>query len=242
MVTKFKWKDFAMIIQIYAFTDTETAVEAVNLGVNHIGFVAGKYDVVPAELSFEQAREIVKALPKGAVSSALTMAEDVDEILRMTEAVQPDIVHISSDVHLVGVDMLRELRERLDKRVRIMKAIPVEDEASIALARTFAQVSDILLLDTKREGFPGVGATGFTHDWGVSSIIVETAGIPVIMAGGLTPENVGAAIEQIKPWGVDSNTSTNVTGSNVDKDIERIKAFVEAIKASSKESKGKSGK
>jgi phosphoribosylanthranilate isomerase len=231
-----------MIIQIYAFTDAKTAVEAANLGVNHIGFVAGKYDVVPAELSFEQAHEIVKALPKGAASSALTMAEDVDEILRMAEAVQPDIVHISSDVHLVGVDMLRELREKLDKGVRIMKAIPVEDEASIALARAFAQVSDILLLDTKREGFPGVGATGFTHDWSVSSIIVETAGIPVIMAGGLTPENVGAAIEQINPWGVDSNTSTNVPGSNVDKDIDRIKAFVEAIKTSSKESNRKSGK
>ena len=233
---------FAMIIQIYAFTDVQTAVDAVNLGVTHIGFVAGKYDVVPAELSFEQAHEIVKALPKGAVSSALTMAEDVDEIMRMVEVVQPDIVHISSDVHLVGVDMMHELREKLDKRVRLMKAIPVEDEASIGLARAFAQVSDILLLDTKREGYPGVGATGFTHDWSVSSIIVETAGVPVIMAGGLTPDNVGAAIEQIKPWGVDSNTSTNVPDSNVDKDLDRINAFVKAINAASGKKAEETGK
>ena len=72
-----------MIIQIYAFTDPETAVAAVNLGVNHIGFVVGKYDEVPAELSFKEAAEIVKALPDGAVSSALTMSGDVNEILRM---------------------------------------------------------------------------------------------------------------------------------------------------------------
>lgn len=230
-----------MIIQVYAFIDPKTAVEAVKLGVNHIGFVAGKYDVVPGELSFEEAHEIVKALPKGALSSALTMSEDIDEILRMVDVVQPDIVHISSDVYQVGIDMMRELREKLDKRVSIMKAIPVEDEASIALARAFAQVSDILLLDTKREGYPGVGATGFTHDWGVSSIIVETAGKPVIMAGGLTPDNVAEAIDQIKPWGVDSNTSTNVPGSSVEKDLGRIEAFVKAIKAASK-SKGKTKK
>lgn len=233
---------FVMIIQIYAFTDPKTAVEAVKLGVNHVGFVAGKYDVVPGELSFEEAHEIVKALPKKAVSSAITMSEDMDEILSMVDAVQPDILHISSDVHLVGIEMMRKLREKLDESVRLMKAIPVEDEASIGLARAFAQVSDILLLDTKREDFPGVGATGYTHDWSVSAIIVETVGIPVIMAGGLTPENVGAAIDQIKPWGVDSNTSTNVTGSNVEKDLDRIKAFVDAIKAgkTKKDSKGSS--
>lgn len=231
-----------MIIQIYAFTDPKTAVEAVKLGVNHVGFVAGKYDVVPGELSFEEAHEIVKALPKKAVSSALTMAEDIDEILRMADVVQPNIVHISSDVHLVGIDMMRELREKLDKDISLMKAIPVEDEASIGLTRAFAQVSDILLLDTKREGYPGVGATGFTHDWGVSEIIVETAGKPVIMAGGLTPENVGEAIDQIKPWGVDSNTSTNVQGSNVEKDLGRIEAFVKAIKAGSKSKGSNKGK
>ena len=220
-----------MIIQIYAFTDLKTAVEAVNLGVNHIGLIAGKYDEVPAELSFDEAREIVEALPPQAVTSAITMSGDVDEILRMVDAVHPDIVHISSDVELVGLDKMRDLRARLDKQIRLMKAIPVENEASVILGRQFAQFSDILLLDTKREGFPGVGATGFTHDWNISRRIVETAGIPVIMAGGLTAENVGAAIDQVQPWGVDSNTSTNVPGSNVDKDIHRIADFVRAIKA-----------
>jgi len=224
-----------MIIQIYAFTDPKTAVAAVNMGVNHIGFVAGKYNVVPAELTFEEARGIVDALPKGATAVALTMAEDVDEILRMAAAVQPHIIHVSSDVEVVPVEMMRELRSRLDKNIRLMKAIPVEDEASIALAREFAAVSDLLLLDTKRPDFPGVGATGFTHDWSVSRRIVEAVKIPVIMAGGLTAENVGAAMREIKPWGVDSNTSTNVPGSNVDKDLERVRAFATAVKAAEQE-------
>ncbi len=148
---------------------------------------------------------------------------------------QPHIVHISSDLELVPVETMRELRRRLDGKVRLMKAIPVEDESSIAVAKEFAEVSDLLLLETKRAGFPGVGATGFTHDWSVSRRIVECVNIPVIMAGGLTPENVGAAMREIKPWAVDSNTSTNVPGSNVDKDLGRIKAFIDAIRAAERE-------
>jgi len=219
-----------MIIQIYAFTDAETAVAAVELGVNNIGFVAGRYGIVHGELSFSEAREIVVSLPQRATSIAITMSEDVEEILRMASEVKPDIVHISTDVDCVSVEAMRDLRSRLDANIRLMKAISVEDERSILLSQQFAAVSDLLLLDTKRAGFPGVGATGFTHDWNISRRIVESVDIPVIMAGGLTAENVGAAIREIRPWGVDSNTSTNVTGSFVEKDLQRIAAFVDAIK------------
>ena len=220
-----------MIIQIYAFTDVATALEAAKLGVNHIGFVAGKYGEVPAELSFQEAGEIVSALPAQTTAVALTMATDVNEILRMTEKVKPNIVHVSSDLDCVGVGAMRELRSSMDKDIRLMKAIPVEDESSIKIAQQYAAVSDLLLLDTKRTGFPGVGATGFTHDWNISRRIVETVGVPVIMAGGLTPKNVNAAIDKIHPWGVDSNTSTNVSGSNTDKDINLIAEFVNAIRS-----------
>jgi phosphoribosylanthranilate isomerase len=56
-------------------------------------------------------------------------------------------------------------------------------------------------------------------------------GIPVILAGGLTAKNVGAAIRAIHPWGVDSNTSTNKPGSNTDKDLDLIADFVNAIRS-----------
>ena len=219
------------IIQVYAFTDVATAIKAVELGVDHIGFVAGKYGEVPAELTFKEAREITAALPPRATAVALTMATDVDEIMNMVNAVKPAIVHISSDLNCVGVDTMRDLRSRLDKNIRLMKAIPVENEESVQIAKQYAAVSDLLLLDTKRPDFPGVGATGFTHDWNVSKQIVDSVGIPVILAGGLSADNVQASIRKVRPWGVDSNTSTNVPGSNTDKDIKRIAAFVRAIRA-----------
>jgi phosphoribosylanthranilate isomerase len=219
-----------MIIQIYAFTKPEEAAAAAHMGVDQIGFVAGKYDLVPGELTFAEARALVEALPEGTTSSAITMSTDTDEILRMVAAVQPHILHISTDLEDVPVEQMVELRKRLPPEVRLMKAIPVYDESSVTEAQKFAAVSDILLLDTKVTGFPGVGATGHVHDWNVSRKIVETAGIPVILAGGLSAENVAEAIRVVQPWGVDSNTATNVPGDPVEKDLDRVAAFVRAVR------------
>lgn len=220
-----------MIIQIYAFTVVREAVEAARLGVDQIGFVAGRYDLVPGELSFTEARAIRDALPKETTAVALTMATEVDEILRMAEAVNPDIVHISTDVEDVPEAKMRVLREKLPSSIQLMKALPVGGEESLALAKRFEPVSDLFLLDTKVINMPGVGATGHVHDWAISRQIVEASNIPVILAGGLSAENVGEAIRQVRPWGVDSNTHTNIPGDPVNKDMSRVAAFVAAVKA-----------
>ncbi len=221
-----------MIIQIYAFTKVNEAVAAVEMGVDNIGFIAGKYDQVYAELSFEECREMVRAIPPQGTSTAITMSVDVDEILRMAEFVEPEIVHISSEVDMVNMDAMRTIRERMSPDILLMKAISVEDQSSVEVAKQYAQVSDLLLLDTSAKGFPGVGATGFTHDWNVSKQIVEGVDIPVILAGGLSAANVAKAMEVVKPWGVDSNTSTNIEGSRVEKDLKRIEEFIKAVKSS----------
>ncbi len=219
-----------MIVQIYAFTQIEQAQAAAELGVDHIGFIAGDYGLVPGELSFRQSAELARALPNGATAVALTMATGVDEILRMAEAVEPDIIHISTDPEDVGPDKMEALRSRLPGSIRLMKAIHVDDAGSIRLAREFSACSDLILLDTKVRGMPGVGATGKTHDWQISRQIVEAVRIPVILAGGLSADNVGAAIAAVLPWGVDSNTHTNVAGDPAAKDMERVRAFVAAAR------------
>jgi phosphoribosylanthranilate isomerase len=219
-----------VLIQIYAFTHIDQAVAAAEMGVDQIGFVAGKYGLVHGELSFQEARRLAEALPPETKRVALTMATDVDEILRMAEAVGPDIVHISTDPEEVGLAAMEELRQRLPSSIHLMKAIHVEGEESLAQASRFASVSDLLLLDSKVRGMPGIGATGQTHDWALSRRIVQSSPVPVILAGGLSPENVGQAIAAVQPCGVDSNTWTNLPGSPVEKDLERIRAFVQAVR------------
>jgi phosphoribosylanthranilate isomerase len=217
-----------LIIQIYAVTSVADALKMAALGVDQIGFIAGDYGEVYAELTFSQARAITEALKGRADSSALTMSTDVAEILRMAQAVQPDVLHISSDTDAVDPEVMRELRRRLPASVALMKAIQVSGPESIEAALTFAATADILLLDTKVAGMPGVGATGVVHDWNISRQIVAQVSqrARVILAGGLTPENVGAAIAAVQPWGVDSNTGTNLPGDPVAKDWARVAEFV----------------
>jgi phosphoribosylanthranilate isomerase len=220
-----------MLIQIYAFTKIDEAVAAAEMGVDQIGFVAGQYGLVHGELSFAAARRLAEALPSGTTRVALTMATEVDEIVRMAEAVRPDIVHISTDLEDVGVAAMAELRRRLPAGTRLMKALPVGgEEESLEAARRFAPVSDLFLLDSKGRGLPGIGASGLTHDWSISRRIVEAAPIPVILAGGLSAGNVAAAIRAVRPAGVDSNTATNLPGDPLAKDLGRLRAFVAAVR------------
>ncbi|HEX5505953.1 MAG TPA: phosphoribosylanthranilate isomerase [Thermomicrobiales bacterium] len=216
-----------MIVQIYSVTSAEQALQLADLGVDHIGFVAGVYGEVPSELPFERAREVADALRGRAASSALTMSADVAEILRMAAAVRPDIVHVSTDTDVLGVPALRQLRAALPPEVRLMKAVQVDGPASVAPALAFAPVADIILLDTKVAGLPGVGATGVTHDWQISRQIVEQVGerARVILAGGLTPANVAAAIRTARPWGVDSFSGTNAPATRT-KDLALVRQFV----------------
>jgi phosphoribosylanthranilate isomerase len=116
--------------------------------------------------------------------------------------------------------------------MKIMQAIPVMDASALQIARDFEAVSDYFILDSYSDQIGGIGAAGFTHDWSISRAIVEQSRIPVILAGGLSPENVAEAIRQVHPWGVDSLTKTNeVLGEGkFRKDLERIRLFVERAK------------
>lgn len=229
-----------MIVQIYAFTDPAQAREAALMGVDHIGFVAGDYGLVPAELSFAQARTLCEALPDSAVAVALTMSTDVDEIVRMALNVRPQIVHISTDMEDVPLPAMQIIRERLHREgIRLMKAISVTDESTVEAARYYATASDLLLLDTKSEEIMGIGVSGKTHDWNISRQIVETCGVPVILAGGISPQNVAESMGAVFPYGVDSNTHTNLPGDLVAKDMGRIRAFVQAVRAAEKQQEGR---
>ncbi|MDW7998591.1 MAG: phosphoribosylanthranilate isomerase, partial [Thermodesulfovibrio sp.] len=99
-------------------------------------------------------------------------------------------------------------------------------------AKTYEKVADMLILDTKTKD--RIGGTGLTHDWNISAMIVKEVNIPVILAGGLNPDNVAQAIEIVKPYGVDCNTGTK--GANGYKSPEKIRAFIQNAKGANNRS------
>jgi phosphoribosylanthranilate isomerase len=111
-----------------------------------------------------------------------------------------------------------------------MRTIPVRDEECIDLAKQYDGIADYLLLDSRRKKDNQIGATGETHDWNLSKKIVESVSIPVILAGGLGPDNVAEAILKVKPFGVDSKSKTDMAGGH-GKDLEKVREFVRIAKA-----------
>ena len=104
------------------------------------------------------------------------------------------------------------------------------DAASIAIACDYDKIVDFLLLDSHQPSDRQIGALGVTHDWTISRRIVQLVRTPVILAGGLGPENVAEAILAVRPAGVDSKTKTDQTGSHR-KDLDRVRRFYETARA-----------
>jgi phosphoribosylanthranilate isomerase len=112
-----------------------------------------------------------------------------------------------------------------------MRSIPVIGPESIELAKSYDGVADLLLLDSHEPGDRQVGALGPTHDWTISRQIVASVRVPVILAGGLGPDNVAAAIAAVRPAGVDSKTLTDRDDGSHRKDLHRVREFVRIAKS-----------
>ena len=217
-----------MIIQIYEVT---TLAEARALGameVDHIGVLVGEGSF-PREQTIEKAREIFAAIPAGSKASALSLSHDVDLIVRLTAALLPDVLHLGAAPPHLSPAQLPTVKAEFPK-VSLMRSIPVVDESSIALARSYDGIADWLLLDSYESGDRQVGALGVTHSWELDRRIIESVRIPTIIAGGLGPKNVQEAIRVARPAGVDSKTKTDKSDGSHTKDLQKVSAFVKAAR------------
>jgi phosphoribosylanthranilate isomerase len=216
-----------MLVQIYEVQTPEEAAALARLGVDHIGVLVGD-GAFPRELSVEQAKAIFAATPSGAKRVALSLSSELAEVERVVRETRPDIVQVQAGIEDFSVAMTRVLKVRFPE-IPVMRAIPVIDETSIEIADSYRGVADFLLLDSYDAGSKQFGALGLTHDWSLSRRIVASASVPVILAGGLGPENVAEAIAAVQPAGVDSQTKTNLAGGPA-KDLEKVRRFVDAAK------------
>jgi phosphoribosylanthranilate isomerase len=216
-----------MLVQIFEVQTPEEAAALVRLGVDHIGVLVGD-GAFPRELSTTRTDAIFAAVPAGHKRVALSLSPNLEEVARMVEETKPDIVQVQAEIEDFSVSMTQALKRRFPQ-TPIMRAIPVIDETSIETAASYRGVADFLLLDSWDAGTRQFGALGRVHDWSLSRRIVDEVGIPVILAGGLGPENVAAAIAAIRPTGVDSKTKTDRPDGG-GKDLGRVEAFVAAAK------------
>lgn len=243
-----------MIVQIYEIQTPTEARLVMALNVDHVGSVL----ISSAHWQDPQIKETIQTVQKaGHKSSLIPLFTDVNLIGQALEYYRPDIVHFCETLPEDGtegfaleaiVKRQTAIRQRFT-HVEIMRSIPIGQAghpnlvASLKLAKAFEPISHWFLTDTllatKGQSVDAdqpvngyVGITGITCDWEIARQLVAQSALPVILAGGIGPDNVEAAIAQTHPVGVDSCTQTNMFDEQgqairFQKDATKVKLLVE---------------
>ena len=222
-----------MIVQIYSLMNADEAVACAQAGADHVGVLVSRTidHRYPCEVLPEEGKKIFAALKGKAKRVLICVEPDQESVLKMTEELRPDILHLCADFH--GSFAFRKILRQRCPEIELMEAVGVRDESAIAQALVKAKYADYLILDTMPSDNPGIGAAGTTHDWNIDRKIIEQVHIPVIEAGGLGVDNIQEVIRQLHPWGVDSCTRTSIKkdGIIIGKDMEKVRIFCTLAKA-----------
>lgn len=212
-------------IQVAGVYDAAEARLLAEAGVEWIG-IPLRLPVNREDVSDEQAAAIVAAGAGKPVTFVLiTYLERAAEIAQLARRIGVRHIQIHGATTPTDLDALRQLLPG----VVVIKSlvVPPGQGARLLLAQVehLAPHVDAFITDTYNPETGASGATGRTHDWAVSRALVEASPRPVILAGGLTPANVRAAILAVRPAGVDSHTG--VEGPDGRKDAAMVQRFVE---------------
>ncbi|HLA32681.1 MAG TPA: phosphoribosylanthranilate isomerase [Pseudomonas sp.] len=198
--------------KICGITRIEDALLAAEAGADAIGLVF--YAKSPRAVDVRQARAIIAALPPFVTTVGLFVDASSCELGEILDAVPLDLLQFHGDESPAFCDGFRR------PYIKALRVKPGDDIA--ARVEAYKDAAGILL-DTYVPGIPG--GTGEAFDW---SLVPQGLSKPIILAGGLTAENVAEAIKQVRPYAVD--VSGGVEASKGIKDAEKIRAFMRAVK------------
>ena len=202
-------------IKICGVRDLETALVSIEAGADAVGLVFAAQS--PRVVDFETASGIASALPAFADAVGLFVDPSLEDVEAALDRVPLDAVQLHGDEDEGLVEAVANLG------VRVIKAARFEEKASAALLERWNHMPALsaLLLD----GSPGGG--GLSFDWRVLARLMDAAYHPIVVAGGLEPDNVAKAIRTIEPYAVD--VSSGVERERGVKDHERIARFCLAV-------------
>ena len=203
-------------VKICGITNSEDALAACEYGADALGFIF--YKKSPRFIELERVKDIIKDLPPFVTTVGVFVDEDADRISEIADAAKLDIIQLHGSEPPEFCNVFKR---------KIIKAFKIQEQG----ARGKGQENEIrrytvsaYLLDTYKEGVEG--GTGETFNWEIAK---EAKGFGrIILAGGLTPENVAEAVETVMPYGVD--VSSGVEQKPGKKDLQKVKNFIERAK------------
>ena len=198
-------------VKICGITRLEDALDAVAQGADAIGLVF--YEGSPRNVTISQAAEIVNQIPAFVSTVGLFVNAESSFIREVISKVKLDLLQFHGD---------ETASECAAFSHPFIKAIRVKSDTNLVQYAEDFSAAKALLLDTYAEGV--AGGTGQVFDW---NLIPKELAKPVILAGGLTADNVALAISQVKPYAVD--VSGGVEASKGIKDVAKIAAFMQQV-------------
>lgn len=210
-------------VKICGITSREDLDLVVGAGADAVGLVVDVDVETPREIEPDLAVELARATPPFVTTVLVTMPDVPESTVELAARIQPDIVQIHGastpgDLAYLSANVSGD----------VIKAVSPEE------ASTYETVADALLVDSLDED--GAGGTGRTHDWDRTRKLVESLSAPVVLAGGLTPENVAEAIGTARPFAVD--VASGVEKRPGRKDPEEVEAFLDRADAKSRTTAG----
>lgn len=199
-------------VKVCGITNPGDARFAVEAGADALGLVFAES---PRQVSVEQAREVVAALPDGVLKVGVFVNAEPKEVLRIASEVGLDYAQLHGDESPEVVAAVRK------GGLKVVKALRVRDAGSLVIE---GYEADLFLLDAYSAR--ARGGTGERFDWGLAKSIKGRGNI--LVSGGLTPENVREAIRFFEPYGVDASSSLEDAPGK--KNRERVRRFVSAAK------------
>ena len=220
------------LVKICGVSDAKHARAAAAFGADFVGMV---FAPSRRQVTIGQAKRIASALRKerGCLRPAASVAEieeaiqhgrpllvgvfadqDADTINAIAEECGLDIVQLSGSEPWEMCAMIRR---------PVFKCMKVKQSDNAAQVMSDIGEGGIVLLDPYVAGT--YGGTGQTLDWGVAADVAQQT--PTVLAGGLTPENIGEAVRRVHPWAVDVSSGVETDGT---KDTEKIRSFIAAAK------------
>jgi len=193
-------------VKICGLTNPADLEVAIDAGTDAVGVIAEVPVDTPRDVSPTRARELLEGVPPFVTGVLVTMPETPAAALELLESVEPDALQIHGGLSPSEVKTVGEATDR-----DLIVAVDADDLSQL---RAYDGVADALLVDSVDAH--GGGGTGETHDWERTRGAIDGLESPVILAGGLTPDNVAEAVATVEPFAVDVASGVEADGGTKD--------------------------
>lgn len=212
-------------IKICCISSEDEARIAIESGASAIGLVS-RMPSGPGPIPDELIRQIAKTVPPPIGTFLLTSETSVKEIIEHHHRTNTNTIQI---VDSLSSGTYSQIKAALPS-VKIVQVIHVIDERSVDEAIEISEMVDAILLDSGNPKLKvkELGGTGRVHNWKLSKQIRDKSKCPVYLAGGLNPENVRQAIEEVQPFAVDVCSGVRTNGKLDKQKLELF--FIRALK------------